>query len=213
MLRNTVSHEWIFLFLILTVILYALVFHFFFRAKTAKQIFSPYGEDLLNKIPAYVCLSLAYAIGTGILLYATAVGRPLEVLRADINGYRLSEAGYIAALLAVYFPLRFILTRILYAMCGSLGRFVNLQFFFTKYYLAATPLLVCAGFIFFFYEQYSPQAILTLRYILAAALLVKMLLMLLSAGKILPKNHYLKILYFCTLQIMPVLVLIKALYI
>lgn len=191
---------------------YFIVLQVFFRGRNFRTLLWGTEEELINKIPGYSLLSCVYILLLSMLTYILVPERPWSVLSWDIFGYRPNIFGFCLMVYAAYFIFKFLLGRLLYGLSGSTRKFIYLQTFMLRWYLLTVPLLLILSFVYFFHFYPNTNYNEAFRYFLLGIFFIKLIGIVSLTQKVLPRNHYLKIVYLCTLQIMPVVVLIKVLF-
>lgn len=124
-------------------------------------------------------------------------------------GFHLNKMGFMLVSLLLFYLIKNILIYIFYGSINELKKFSQYGFVSQKFFLVYSLVLLLISFIQYYFPVDRP--LLFKGYLLLAifAFVIKNLIFLLHTDQILPSTWYYKILYICTLQILPSLLLWK----
>jgi hypothetical protein len=136
----------------------------------------------------------------------------------EVMGYVPNKFGYLLACMASYMIIKHLLCWCFYLCSGSLKRWVPYCFSLHKFYLvfsALVVLLIINQYFLHVEHYFLPKGFdehRTYGLILVGMFVTKCIFEFFHQEPILPKQWYHKFLYLCTLQILPLLVLAKLLF-
>ncbi len=213
MVRVTENYDWVIVVLLLSVVALLIVFQYLQRDSRFLKFFSQNFIDSGNIFPTWLVVSGVY-----VLLFATFVSKflpviPAEVEKISVMGYSLNKMGYVLLISSLYYVARFFLTFFFYSSIGEDKKWARLYFVTSKFYMFLSFVLI-GGILLIYFFDYSGLLLLRVSFVVAFVLFVfKQFFYLFNRNYILPNNWYYKILYICTLQIIPILALWKTLFI
>lgn len=204
--------DWVVFLLLACGALYLFMMISLQRDSTVREfILQPFAEAS-NGFVSWIVVSAVY-----ILLFSTLISQyipivPEKVSRIQLFGLQLNKFGYTVIAVLFFYLIKTVLSFLFYESTGNGRRWSVFTFVSTKFYFMLSLLLMvlCVANYFYDIERfYFYQIILGT---LAAAYIFKICFYLLNRNGVLPAEAYYKILYICTLQIAPVLVLWKLLF-
>ena len=212
MVRIVQYNDWVAFIITGGILLYIFMLLYLQRDSSVKVFLMQHYADSSNNLLSWLIISLVFTV-----LAATVISQSIPLVPKSITafhffGYELNKFGYTLLCVFLFYILRTFLSYIFYAGTGSLKRWSHFLFISAKFYFVFSLILMAACIYQFYYEPDRLQLFNGYLSGFAFMLLFKLLLYILSPDKILPERWYYKILYICTLQIVPVLVLWKALY-
>lgn len=210
--RSSVNYDWVIGILLLTILVLVVVFQYLQREAKLRVFFTQNFIDSGNIFPTYLLVSFIYVLlfSTFFAFYLPVI--PPEVEKFSLFGYSLNRFGFVLLVSSLYYLLRFFLTFFFYSSIGEDRKWARLYFVTSKFYMALSFVLMAGILLVYFFEF---NALTLLRFSLLIALLLfvfKLFFYLFNRNYFLPKAWYYKILYICTLQFLPVLVLWKLLF-
>ena len=179
--------------------------------------------DASNNLLSWLIISFVTA-----LLFATLVSQSIPIVPEKIRnlhlfGYELNKFGFTLLSIIVFYSFKMLLSYLFYAGTGSLEKWTLFQFTCSKFYFTFSLVLMILSVYHYFYNPNDLQLLNNFKahdlqlfdyyaFGFAFIFLFKIAFYLLSPNNILPYKWYYKILYICTLQIAPIMVLWKVLY-
>ena len=182
------------------------------RESSVREFLLQKFPDSSNNFPSWVIISFVF-----VLLFSTLVSQfipivPRKISEVQIMGYELNKFGFtFLAVSGIYFS-KNILSYLYYAGTGNSKKWKVFYFAASKIYFVFSIILMVACVVKYFYDIALSVAFDML---VGGFLLLfgfKLIFYFFHRNDILPKKWYYKILYICTLQITPVLVLWKILF-
>lgn len=182
------------------------------REATVRDFLLQSFEDAGNTLISWAICSLVFFVLASVVLSNYVSVLPKFVDDAQLLGYQLNKYGFTFLSLLLFHLFKTLLTYLFYQSTGDGQRFNQLYFAATKYFFAISLLLPPLAVVQYFIKP-GRAALFELYFAGAAGfILFKVLYYLFSRPAVLPEKGYYKILYICTLQIIPVLVLWKLLF-
>lgn len=206
------QHDWVFFLVFGCLGALAFTLNIFNRDASVKDFLLQDRASAANIFPSWLLVSAADALLLAALLSKMLPGLPRWAESLNLFGFGMSRFGLAFAGLLILYPLRALLTLLLYYTTGNGERWERFYFVAGKFYFVlAFPLAAAV-----FYAYYSGvDGLLFFRAAAAAACIVfifKNIFYLAHPLHILPRQWYYKILYLCTLQMAPTLALVKLLF-
>lgn len=212
MIRIIENNDWVIFTLLVLGAVYLVMFYTLLRGLSLKEfLLQDYGEKH-NSFLCWTIISIGFVVSLSVLISQYIPIVPRFVVEYDVNGYVLNKIGVmISALLGFYF-VKTIITALFYKGIGQVERYLVLGFVAQKFYFVLSLLLVIISVIHYYYP--IDRVELYQYYILLISLIFlgKNIFYLFHKDKPLPEEWYYKILYICTLQILPLLAIWKLIF-
>ena len=205
--------DWVVGIILGSVLLYILVLHVLQRQPNIVKFLNQNFQDSGNIFPSFLIVSGVFILLLSTLIYSFVPSIPRFLTFLDFAGMELTRFGYTLLVLCVFYFIKFFCTFFFFSTVDIVKGWGKMYFLCLKYYLVLGVALI--GFVFFvFFTSVSHFMLLQFFFYGAViALFFKILYFLLHPAGILPKEWYYKILYICTLQFVPYIVLGKLLFI
>ena len=223
MIRLVQHNDWVVFIILGFILLYVFMLLYLHRDSSVKVFLLQKFADSSNNFLSWLIISCVFTV-----LLATFISPSIPIvpkLVTDIHffGHELNKFGFTLGALFLFFTLKSSLSYIFYAGTGSLKKWKLFQFSASKFYFVFSLVLMGLCVYQFFYKVNDVQLTGYFKAIdlqifdyyfvgFMGVFVFKIFFYLLSPNKILPQKWYYKFLYICTLQITPVLVLWKVLY-
>lgn len=212
-LRNDPSAEWVAWLLLGCLFILAGSFRLLYQHPTVWHYLKAPQVPSVNNLAFYVivsgvCTALLAALLSG---YVPLLPAWTDELR--VAGIGLNPFGYTWWVLSLTDAVRVLLTFLLFSATGNAQRWAHFYYFMAKYQVVYSfPLLVlCIARYFFPVDVYHFGEILLIT--LGLSFIIKIALTLILRPEVLPSPWYYKLLYICTLQFSPVLLVAQLLFI
>ena len=182
------------------------------RESSVKEFLVQKFADASNNFLSWIIISFVFCI-----TFATFVSQYIPIVPKKISeiqffGYELNKFGFaFLAILAFYF-IKNILSYFLFAGTGSVKKWEIFYFTASKFYFVFSVVLMVFCIMNYFYNIDKIRAFDFFAGVILFLFLFKQVYYFFHKNDILPRKWYYKILYICTLQIIPVLVLWKVLF-
>ncbi|MBO4233421.1 DUF4271 domain-containing protein [Riemerella anatipestifer] len=213
MIRIVENNDWIIYSLLGVGFLYVVMFRVLLRDISLIKFFTLKEEFANNTIQSWVITSVGFTILASVALSDILPINPhLFAKYFNIFGYTPNKVGSIVLALVFLFFFRTVSTYFFLASIGEVERWKSFYFLTTKFFLGYSLALI--GLVFVQNYLLTEKAWVIYMYIVffCMSFIFKNLVYLFHHKAILPDEWYYKILYICTLQILPFLVVWKFLF-
>ncbi|WP_447951448.1 DUF4271 domain-containing protein [Chryseobacterium koreense] len=212
LVRIAQQNDWVVFILVGSIFLYIFMLLSLQRESSVRDFLLQKFPDSSNNFPSWLIISLVF-----VLLFSTLVSQfipivPRKISEVQIMGYELNKFGFtFLAVSGIYF-IKNICSYLYYAGTGNSKKWKVFYFAASKIYFVFSLVLMVACVVKYFY---SIESLVSFNLLVAGFLVLfgfKLIFYFFHRDNILPQKWYYKILYICTLQITPVLVLWKILF-
>ncbi|MGX9986459.1 DUF4271 domain-containing protein [Chryseobacterium sp. POL2] len=212
MVRLYEQHDWVIFCILGCVFIFIFSFIFLHRDATIKEFLLLKQDESSNIVLSWLMTSVAFSIMVSVTLSQFLPVIPQFIADLQLGGYTLNKFGLTLISICLFFTTKSILTYFFYTSLGYNKLLVNLYMLANKFYFLGTIILIITSFTFF----YFPIDGLKFLYITIISgiflFILKLFLYWFNKPQIMPNEWYYKILYICTLQIAPLVVLWKFLF-
>ncbi|QDP85446.1 DUF4271 domain-containing protein [Chryseobacterium sp. SNU WT5] len=212
LVRIVQQNDWVVFIIIGCILLYIFMLLYLQRDSSVKVFLSQKFADSSNNFLSWIIISAVLCLLFATLISPSIPVVPRKIANIHFFGYELNKFGFSLLSLGAFYALKSVLSYLLFAGTGGLRRWSMLRFVASKFYFVLSFLLfpLCIYQYYFVVNpvslfQYFPTGVLFI-------LVFKIFVYLMTPIKILPEKWYYKILYLCTLQIAPILLLWRVLY-
>lgn len=207
-IREIGNSDWVILVILLCLFLYVFMLVSLNRESSLQDfVLQPLSEAVANITLNWLMVSVVFVLVTTGLVSQYVPIIPLEVSRYQLFGFELNKWGFTCIALSVYFIAKSLLSYLFYMSIGEGKSWGRMNFVATKFYFIYS-LVVMVASVVHYYFGIDHQLALRFYWLLFALIFVfKLFYYLFNKNEILPKEWYYKILYICTLQIIPLVVL------
>lgn len=212
LVRIVQQNDWVVFILVGCVLLYIFMLLYLQRDSSVKVFLMQKFADSSNNFLSWTIISLVHCLLLATLLSQSIPLVPKAITEIHLFGYELNKFGFTLAMIIAFYGIKNMLSYIFYAGTGSIKKWSLFQFTASKIYFTLSFLLIVLCVYQYFYEVYIIQLFDYYAIGFGIVFLFKILLYSLSRNKILPQKWYYKILYICTLQIIPIILLWRVLY-
>lgn len=205
-------NDWVVFVLAGCIFLYIFMLFFLQRESSVKDFLQQKFIDSSNNFLSWLIISLVFIISltTFVSQYIPVV--PQKVSNQQFLGYELNKFGFTLVSVIAFYLIKIILGYLFYAGTGSYRKWGIFYFTSSKFYFCASVVLMIFCVITYIYDV---DKIKTFDFFAGSVMFLfvfKLVYYFFHKNNILPEKWYYKILYICTLQILPVLVLWKTLF-
>ncbi|WP_018674701.1 DUF4271 domain-containing protein [Riemerella columbina] len=213
MVRIIENKDWVIYTLLAVGFLYVFIFRVLMREITLLKYLALDLEFVNNRFQTWLMVSAGFVVVAGLALAPFLPVIPEFYHQYDIlGGYQLNKLGCVLVTLLGLFAFRILFTYFLLANSGELERWQHFYFVTTKIFLVYTLVLTCLVLIQYYIPIPKDWMIYTYLISFIIGFIFKNLIYIFKRPSILPEEWYYKILYICTLQILPFLVVCKLLF-
>ncbi|MBF5026902.1 DUF4271 domain-containing protein [Planobacterium oryzisoli] len=213
MLRIVENTDWVVGIILGSVLLYILVLHVLQRQPNVLKFLNQDFQDSGNIFPSFLLVSTVFIVLLSTLTYNFVPSVPRWVSQVGVAGFEPTRFGYTLLVVSVFYFVKFFLTFFFFSSVDILKGWGKMYFLCLKYYFVLGLVLIVLLFFVFFTSVDHFLLLQLFFYGAGLSLFFKVIYFLLHPGRILPQEWYYKILYICTLQFVPYIVLGKLLFI
>lgn len=178
-------------------------------------------KDFLLQLPGesanltanWSIVSVVFSLLLSVLISQYIPIVPQLLSNYQLLGWEINKFGYTLGAIAIFYLLRSLFSFVFYMSINENKRWNLLLFVSTKFYFVYSIVLMVACVVHYYFDIDSQIALRYYWVFFVFAFVFKILFYLFNKNEILPQNWYYKILYICTLQIIPFVVLWKMLFI
>ena len=182
------------------------------RNATLKEFFQVQKEESSNILLSWIITSVVFCVMASVVLSQFIPIVPKFVSERSFLGLELNKFGFTLISIMSFYFIKSILTFIFYRSLGVNKLLINFYIVADKFYFFVSLLLIMASIAIFYFPIDEIKFLYIFIISSGILLILKNTLYLFNKAQILPKEWYYKILYICTLQIVPILVLWKFLF-
>lgn len=212
MIRIVENNNWVFISIFMSVLVLVLSFLYLNREATLKDFITQKIEDASNVSLTWLIVSMVFCLQISVLFYKYLPIVPSRIEHWSILGYSLSKFGYVLLVFSVFYSVKCVLTIFFYSSIGNIRNLEYLQFSASRLYFFWCILLIILVFINYFVEVEKHILFPILLCIQLGVFVFKIISYFLSGKENLPTKWYYKILYICTLQIIPIFALWRLIF-
>lgn len=212
MVRIAEQNDWVVFILVGCIFLYIFMLLSLQRESSVKEFLMQKFPEATNNFLSWLIISFVFCtvFSTFVSQYIPIV--PKKVSDLQLFGFELNKFGFTMVTVCTFYFLKNILTYLFFAGTGFIKKWEIFSFTVAKFYFVISIVLMIFCVVNYFY---GIEKIKLVDYFFGAVVLMfvfKQFYYFFHKNNILPEKWYYKILYICTLQIIPVLVLWKVLF-
>jgi hypothetical protein len=212
LVRIVQQNDWVVFIIIGCLFLYIFMLLSLQRDSSVREFLMQKFPDSNNNFPSWLIISVVFC-----LVFATFISQyipfvPKSISHLNLFGYELNKFGFTLIVLAGFYFIKNILTYIFFAGTGAIKKWDLFYFTVSKFYFFISLIIIVLCVMSYFYPTGELER---LPFYFGGFLLIflfKQLFYFFHKNDIMPQKWYYKLLYICTLQIVPVLVLWKVLF-
>lgn len=212
MIRIVENNDWVVWALLLLGAVYLVMFQWLQRGVSLFDFFKQNYQEAQNLFLCWVIVSVGAGVLLSVLLSQYIPIVPRFVQEICWEGYTPNKLGFMLGSVLVYSFVKNILTAIFYQSIKQGKKYMRLIFVAQKFYFFLSLLLVAIVLVHYYFPIDRQEAYPYYLVFILLSLLGKMILYTFHKEQVLPKEWYYKILYICTLQILPLLAVWKFIF-
>lgn len=175
----------------------------------AEFILQPY-ENTNNNVLSWFFTTILFSVSFSVLFSQYLPVVPKFVTENfSFSGIQFNKFGFLLTSLLLFYVAKNIIIYLFYGSIQELKKFGKYSFVAQKYYLIYSFLILFLSIIHYYLPINKHKMFIFYVFVLIFAFLLKLTIYLFHNQRILPKEWYYKILYICTLQILPALLIWK----
>lgn len=212
LIRLAQQNDWVVFILVGCILLYIFMFLSLQRESTVRQFLTQKFEDATNNFLSWLIISVVFCSTLSVLLSQYIPMVPKKISELQFMGYELNKFGFTFLTVCGFYFIKNILSYLFFAGTGFNKKWEIFSFTVSRFYFVASVVLMIFCLASFFYNINQLQLADYIFGALVSMLVLKQFFYIFHLNNILPEKWYYKILYICTLQIVPYLVLWKVLF-
>ncbi|MBS1572215.1 MAG: DUF4271 domain-containing protein [Bacteroidetes bacterium] len=183
------------------------------RESSIKDFILQLPSESANVLGNWLIVSSVFLFSITIVISQFVPIVPKTISEYQILGWELNKWGFTFLTFVIYYFSKSLFTFIFYMSIGEEKKWNSLQFVATKFYFILSIILMLLAIALFYFNINTQLILWYLWVFLGFAFVFKLFFYSFNKNAILPSKWYYKILYICTLQIIPFVVLWKLLFI
>ena len=212
-IRIPENYDWVIFIILGCCALYIIMFNWLQRDPSLKNFILQKIDGSSNAFPNWIITSVCYCLLLTSLVSQIIPTLPEAISKLSILGLSLNNFGYSLLVVSGLYFIKSTLTFLFFHSVGSGKRWGRFYFSITRFYFILSLILIVANVIHYYYLPNKEFMLQVYAPIAVCLLVFKVAFYIFHKNQILPKPWYYKFLYICTLQIAPILVAWRLLFI
>ena len=212
MVRIVENNDWVIFTLLGLVMLYIMVFNWLQKEVSFKEYLFQSYDLAQNNVLTWILISGIFVGVLSLLLSQYVPIVPRFVADIDLMEFRINKIGFFFTVLSLYYILKTVLSLLFYKTIGQMGKYLVMTFIAQRFYFVESLLLLCLSIVHYYFPIDRVEAFLYYAVFMAVLFVGKILFYFFHKENPLPDRWYYKILYICTLQILPLLAVWKFIF-
>lgn len=212
MVRIAQQNDWVVFIITGCIFLYIFMLLSLQRDSSVREFLTQKFPDSNNNFPGWVIISVVFCLVFSAFLSQYLPVVPKKISNINLFGYELNKFGFTLSVITAFYFIKNFLTYVFFAGTGAIKKWSLFYFTVSKFYFCVSIILIFLCVISYFYPQNELQR---LPYYFGGFVILfsfKQFFYFFHKNDFMPQKWYYKLLYICTLQIVPVLVLWKVLF-
>ncbi|RMZ61222.1 DUF4271 domain-containing protein [Chryseobacterium nematophagum] len=210
--RTPENTDWVIFSLLGCIFLYLFMMNIIEREANLKDFLLQKYFNASNNLASWIITSCVTTITSAILISQYIPTVPQYIAELQIMGYHINKIGYTLAVIVLFYLTRSALSFLFYQSIGDGRKWPVFYFTSTKFYFIQSFLLIMVCIIHYYFTIDRSKIFTYYLLSFVFVFIFKIFFYLFHKNNILPEKWYYKILYICTLQIAPILLLWKLLF-
>lgn len=211
-IRWTENNDWVIASILIGLFAYVFMLLSLNRESSLKDfILHPISEGA-NLLANWVIISMVFVLVMAVLLSQYIPVVPKTISQYHLFGWELNKWGFTLLAITLFYVSKSLVSYLFYMSINEGDRWTRLVFVSTKFYFILSLIIMIINIVHYYFGiDYG----IVLRYYWFFAVFVfvfKLFFYGFNKNSILPEDWYYKILYICTLQIIPIGVLWRLLF-
>lgn len=206
------QHDWVIFCILACIFIFIFSFIFLHRDASIKDFLLLKKEESSNIVLSWILTSVAFTIMCSVCLSQFVPTIPKSISNISFFGLSLNKFGFTFISVCLFFFSKTVLTFFFYSWLGYKKLLINLYTISNKYYFLYCIGFVAAALSLYYYDVDSLNFLYVIMICCTILFILKLCLIWYNKPQTLPREWYYKILYICTLQIAPLMMLWKLLF-
>ena len=212
-IRIPENYDWVIFIILGCCALYIVMFNWLQRDPSLKNFILQKIDGSSNTFPNWIITSVCHTLLLSALLSQMVPTLPFVVDQFSVLGYSLNKFGFTFLVIGGLYFAKAIITFLFLHSVGAGKRWGRFFFTVTRFYFITSLLLIVANLAHYYYIPDKEFMLQLYVPILLGTVLFKVVFYVFHKNQILPQQWYYKFLYICTLQIAPILIAWRLLFI
>jgi hypothetical protein len=212
-IRIPENNDWVVFILVGCLFLYIFMMNIIEREANLKDFLLQKYFDSSNNLPSWIITSCVITLSLAVLISQYVPVVPEYAAKLQILGYQMNKFGYSLTVVSLFYFVRTALGFLYYQSIGDGKKWSIFYFTSTKFNFILSILVIILCITHYYFPIDKSKAFLYYFYFFLFVFIFKVFFYLFHRNNILPQKWYYKFLYICTLQIAPLLMLWKLLFI
>lgn len=206
------NNDWVIFILLGCIFLFIFMMNIIERDANLKDFLLQKYFDASNNLPSWIITSCVTGLTLSVLASQYIPVVPKFVADLQILGYQLNKFGFTFITIVFFYSAKSILGFLFYQSIGDGKKWSVFYFTATKFYFVLSFLLIILCVTHYYFPIDRNKSFLYYLYFFSFVFIFKVFFYLFHRNNVLPEKWYYKFLYICTLQIAPILLLWKVLF-
>ena len=212
MIRIVENHDWVILVVLVIIAMYLALFNGLQRGQSIWEYLRQDYKEIQNLFLCWLGISVGYITVLSVLFSQYIPLVPRFVLNFDIDGFVLNKMGVMFGVLLLFYFVKSVFTALFYKGIGQVQKYLVLGFVAQKFYFLQSLLLMVLCIIHYYFPIDRQGFFIYYLILMVLLFISKITFYIFHKDKPLPREWYYKILYICTLQILPLLAIWKFIF-
>lgn len=212
MIRIVENNDWVIFTLLGGIAMYIMMFYWMLKGESVWRYLSKTRAESSNNFPTWLVVSGVYLVVLSVLISQYVSVLPRFIGDIQVNGWKINKIGMMIMVLFSYYLMKSIITLIFYKAIRQPKRWLVLMFVAQRFYFVKSLVLIVLSIVHYYFPIDRLDAYDYYFMLLIILFVAKNLFYFFHKEESLPKEWYYKILYICTLQILPLLAVWKLLF-
>jgi hypothetical protein len=211
LVRIVPQNDWVVLVIAGCIFLYIFMLTSLHRGYSVREYLLKKFQNSVNIFLSWLIISLVFCLVFSMLLLQYVEYIPYEIRNFGFEGYSINNFGFTFFTVLVFYLTKNLFTYIFFITTDSYKRWKIFYFMASKFYFVFSIILMILCVICYLYDIDKNIFLNIFSITIFLLFLIKQLYYSFNTRNILPQKWYYKMLYICTLQILPALALCKVL--
>lgn len=212
MIRIVEDNDWVIFSILGIILVFIIVLQYLQKESGIKSFFLQNYIDSGNVFLSWLLISLCFILLLSILVSKFTLIVPRFISEIGIFDLKLNRFGYTLLVFCIYYFLKFIFSFLFYNAIGQTKKWERFYYVNSKFYFGLSIILIISNIIVYYFPIDKLLFFRTSLFLTFFLMFFKTIYYLFNKNKILPNEWHYKILYICTLQFTPLLVVWKLLF-
>lgn len=188
------------------------MFYWMLKGESVWRYLSKTRAESSNNFPTWLVVSGVYLVVLSVLMSQYIPVLPRFADDIEISSWKINKMGVMLMILFSYYFIKSIITLIFYRTIQQTKRWLVLMFVAQRFYFVESLVLIALCTAHYYFPIDRAEAYVYYLILLIVFFVAKNVFYFFHKEESLPREWYYKILYICTLQILPLLAVWKFIF-